>query len=325
MYHQYSGDTHPGVGSVTWRDTKKATWAAASSRGRRQPGAALRVETSCPATVHPLISRSFFNKNGRTHSLRAELLSHHRPVRATKASANRELNLLQPSGAADLTSPHRDASPSGAGKWKPLRKTSKRASRIRDGWVDAFVWIWEDELVGATSRKRKLHIFLIEPMTNPRLFISPPWLACRHMNILHFSQYKNIFKATLKPLLLLSSLPRCSWKLKNTNNCIFSLDFTVNKSIFLETTLWLLTAGKSGLIKYVTCSLQKHSFPSFYKAFYLQNSSSIRLWFIVESHRASASSETTTCTLRITRHANLVANGTKINKLAVVSASSAGI
>lgn len=292
MYHQYSGDTHPGVGSVTWRDTKKATWAAASSRGRRQPGAALRVETSCPATVHPLISRSFFNKNGRTHSLRAELLSHHRPVRATKASANRELNLLQPSGAADLTSPRRDASPSGAGKWKPLRKNIETGVENQRRMSRRVCLDLRGRARRCDQQKRKLHVLLIEPMTNPRLFISPPWLACRHMNILHFSQYKNIFKATLKPLLLLlSSLPNCSWKLKNTNNCIFSLDFTVNKSIFLETTLWLLTAGKSGLIKYVTCSLQKHSFPSFYKAFYLQNSSSIRLWFIVESHRASASSE----------------------------------
>lgn len=67
--HPYRSTPWCGQCHLTWHKGK--TWPITSSRGSRRPESGLRVDTSCPATVPPLISWSLSKKttSGETHLL----------------------------------------------------------------------------------------------------------------------------------------------------------------------------------------------------------------------------------------------------------------
>lgn len=66
------------------------------------------------------------------------------------------------------------------------------------------------------------------------------WFTCRHINVLHISQYKNIFKATLKNPI--SSLPRCSCWLKTQITAFFFFNsYWIHGYHCPKTMFWLVT------------------------------------------------------------------------------------
>lgn len=145
--------------------------------------------------------RSFTNKTGANPFALSQGSSPRRPARGKRASANRVLERLQGrKGVFGCTDQHQ------GGKWSVSVGGVSTTSVLF--WPQTPQQLISEVTHSSGREKSAAVVFGLEggekktPLTAPWFNCTadffPPRFTCRHINILHRSQYKNIFKATLK-------------------------------------------------------------------------------------------------------------------------------